>query len=84
MCKDLYELEASCEMDINSPCSPVVQSTEHLLPVFVFVVPVPTHLANNQIEYCRVVCSDVFFLLGVNLDFSLCENILSHRKKLQD
>lgn len=71
---------ASCEMNINSPCSPVFQSTEHLLPVFIFVIPVPTHLANKQIEYCHVVCSNVFF----RLDFSLCGNILSHRKKLQD
>lgn len=71
---------ASCEMNINSPCSPVFQSTEHLLPLFIFVIPVPTHLANKQIEYCHVVCSNVFF----RLDFSLCGNILSHRKKLQD
>lgn len=75
MCKGLYRLATSREINVNSLCSPICNSSP--------IVPPRTHLANEQTERSHVVCSDTFRFTCSSLTFFLCENKPNHGKKLK-
>lgn len=84
MCKDLYSVATSCEINRNSQFSPIVQKTTPS-SCFYFCRSCPRHIwpisrLNTQMWSVVMHVGS----LGVQFHFSLCENKPHHRgEKLQ-